>query len=40
MSPTWKDPPVGGLPTPELRFPGGLPRGTQWMSDASDNDST
>ena len=37
--PLWKDPPVGGSPTPELRLPSGLPRRTQWVPSASDNDS-
>ena len=32
-----KDPPIGGLPTSELRLPDGLPRRTQWVSSSSDN---
>ena len=32
--PLWKDWPIGGLPTPELRLPGGLPGRTQWLSNA------
>ena len=33
----WKNLPIRGLPTSELRLQGGLPRRTQWMSNSSDN---
>ena len=35
--PLWKDLPIAGLPTSELRLLGALPRRTQWVSSSSDN---